>query len=319
MGFEMATGQTIGRLPSLGCSLFTGLFGLLLVPLGFFLVYYGETRLINHGKVVERLPMMTVEQVRAVGIGTVKFRGQPEGEFLRVARYDKPVVYFRETMEEYEQERDAEGEVDYDWNTKQSKSQFAPFSIGGLRVSPEWAKAVGAEKVFEGLRLADSPRRDFAPAPSHSPQVGDQRLTLWVIPADRELLVCGDLAGGTVAGGRTFVVSALDEAGTVQALKTEHAIFYWLIKGGAVLAIGIGIWMMFGPLATLLGHLPFVGSQISCLFGVAAFLFATVVVALITLLIKFAWVIGLLSLVVLVVGIVLAVRLARRRPAKAAG
>jgi len=91
MGFEMHPGQTMARLPSLGCSLFTGLFGLLLVPLGFFLVYYGETRLVNHGKVVERVPMMTVEQAQAVGTGTVKFRGKPEGEFLKVPRYDRPV------------------------------------------------------------------------------------------------------------------------------------------------------------------------------------------------------------------------------------
>jgi len=321
MGFEMHPGQTMARLPSLGCSLFTGLFGLLLVPLGFFLVYYGETRLVNHGKVVERVPMMTVEQAQAVGTGTVKFRGKPEGEFLKVPRYDRPVVYFRETLEQYEQERNAEGEVEYDWNTRESKSQFVPFRIGGLRVSPERAKVVGAQKVFEGLRPADSPRRDFAPMQksSRSPRVGDERLTLWVIPAHKELLVFGDLVEGTVAGGSTFVVSALDEAGTIRALKTEYSVFYWLIKGGAVLAIGLGLWMMFGPLLTVLGHLPFVGSQISCLFAAAAFLFAILVVALVTLLIKFAWVIGVVSLVVLGVGIVLAVRVARRRTAKVAG
>ena len=47
-----------------------------------------------NGKVFERVQMMTADQAKAADQAQVKFRGTPEGAWLKVDYYDKPVVYF---------------------------------------------------------------------------------------------------------------------------------------------------------------------------------------------------------------------------------
>ncbi|MCD6362012.1 MAG: hypothetical protein J7M38_14235, partial [Armatimonadetes bacterium] len=133
-----------------GCGAIFGVFiGLILVPLGFYLVYHGEVRLVNHGKVFDKLEMMTPEQAKDAE-GLVKFSGMPEGDFLTVEHYDKPALFYRITVEEYEEEKDDEGEVDYDWNTKDTQSEWADFRVGPIAVRPEGANPVGEETVWTG-------------------------------------------------------------------------------------------------------------------------------------------------------------------------
>ncbi len=320
MRFNFGSGSGITAGPkSSGCSVFGILFGLVLVPLGFYLVYHGEIRLINHGEVFEGVTMMTVDAAKAATEGAVKFKGTPKCEPVTVEHYDKPVIHFSTTLEEYEREEDSDGDVDYDWNTKDSKSQFAPFSIGDIQVAPDKAKVVGAVTVFKGIKPVNSYRNFFDPkiVDSRTPQVGDQRLTVNVIDVGKELIVFGDIASGAVGGGSTFVVSALSEQATTDALKTEYKIWYWVTKVGAVFCIGFGILAIFGPLLSLVGWIPFIGNRISGAFGCVAFLFALVSVVLITVLIKLFWVMLILAAVGITVGMIIAVKSPRTAPVKA--
>lgn len=322
MQLNLGSARNIGpaRATGGGCSIGGIFFGLLLVPLGFYLVYHGEVKLVNHGKVFERVQMMTTAAAIAADQTQVKFRGTPQGTWLKVDYYDKPVVYFNRRVEQYEQNEDSDGDVTYDWeSTSESTSKWADFSIDDIKVSPSNAKAVGAREVFVGIKPKNSWRDKYDPAivASHDPQVGDMRLTLSVIDPGKELIVFGDMASGSVSSGTTFVISALDDGATTQQLKTEYKIFYWLIKVGAVFAIGMGILSIFGPLLTLVGYIPFIGTRMTGAFGVLAFGFAIVAVVVVTLLIKLFWVIVVLAVVGIAVGVWVAVKSPKTPPSAA--
>ncbi len=323
MQLNLGSARNIGpaRATGGGCSIGGIFFGLLLVPLGFYLIYHGEIKLINHGKVFERVQMMTADQAKAADQAQVKFRGTPEGAWLKVDYYDKPVVYFNRSVEQYEQDEDSDGNVTYDWESvsSESASQWASFSVDDIKVSAANAKAVGAKEVFVGIKPKNSWRDKYDPAivASHDPQVGDKRLTLSVIEPGKELIVFGDMASGSVSSGTTFVVSALDDGATTQQLKTEYQIFYWLIKAGAVFAIGMGIISIFGPLLTLVGYIPFIGTRMTGAFGVLAFGFAIVSVVVVTLIIKLFWVIVVLAVVGIAVGVWVAVKSPKTPPSAA--
>lgn len=322
MQLNLGSARNIGpaRATGGGCSIGGIFFGLLLVPLGFYLVYHGEVKLINHGKVFERVQMMTTADARAADQAQVKFRGTPKGTWLKVDYYDKPVVYFDRRVEQYEQDEDSDGNVTYDWeSTSESTSKWADFSIDDIKVSPANAKAVGSKEVFVGIKPKNSWRDkyDASIVAGHQPQVGDMRLTVSVIEPGQDLIVFGDMKSGSVSSGTTFVVSALDDGATTQQLKTEYKIFYWLIKLGAVFAIGMGILSIFGPLLTLVGYIPFIGTRMTGAFGVLAFGFAIAAVIVVTLLIKLFWVIVVLAVVGIAVGVLVAIKSPRTPPSAA--
>ena len=308
-----------GGAKSSGCSIGGILFGLLLVPLGFYLVYHGEVKLINHGKVFESVEMMSADAALASEGEAVKFKGMPQGEFLTVEHYDTAVVYFSRSLEKFVEETDEDGEVERDWETEDTTSKFADFAIGKIKVEAGKAKAVGAEQVFQGIKPVNSWHDIFDEriADSRSPQVGDERLTVRVIDALKELIVCGDMKNGTVGGGTTFVISALGDQATTDQLKTEYTVFYWLMKVGAVFCIGGGIMAIFGPLLSLVGYIPFIGTRMTGAFGCAAFAFGLVSVLLVTLFIKLFWVLLVLLVVGLAVGISIAVKSPRDAPGHA--
>lgn len=279
----------VGRGARAGCgAIFGVLIGIALVPVGFYLVYHGEKRLVNHGKVFEGIEMASPDAA-AQASGLVKIKGGAVGEFLSHPRWDGQALFYRATVEEYEREEDAEGEVDYDWNTVSTDEKWASFSIGAVKVAPEGANPVGEETVYEGAKPTFA--QDFSvDALSRSPKEGDQRLEVEVLDGTREVIVLGEMQSGSISGGSTFVVSTLDEAATTQALKTEYKIAYWLMKGGAVLGIWLGILLIFGPLMTIVGYIPFIGRGISAALVFGALLVAVVSVGLITLFVKLFWV-----------------------------
>ncbi len=319
MQFNLGSAGNVGPVRSKGggCSIGGIFVGLLLVPLGFYLVYYGEIKLINHGKVFERVQMMSTTEAKTADGTQAKFRGSPQGTWLTVDYYDKSVLYFNRRVEQYEREEDSEGNVDYTWkSTNESSAKWADFTIDDIKIAPSKAKPVGAKQVFVGIKPVNSWRDKFDPTivGSHSPSVGDRRLTLSVIEPTGDLIVFGDMVGASVSSGSTFIVSALDEGATTEHLKTEYKITYWLMKGGAVFAIAIGILSIFGPLLSLVGYIPFIGTRITGAFSALAFGFAIVSVILVTLLIKLFWVILLLAAIGIVVGVVIAIKSPRTPP-----
>ncbi|MCE5239060.1 TMEM43 family protein [bacterium] len=308
-------GVNPGRAAAGGCgSVFGMLFGIVLIPLSFFMVYYGEAKLVNHGVVFARTAMVTADAAAASAGGQlVKFKGRPTGDFIRSERYGKPVLYWHRSLEQYEADRDSEGHVDYDWETKSSASQWASFSISGIQIVADKANAVGEKTVFKGVRRPSD--KDFrTDRLDQTPQVGDQRLTVQVIDADQELIVLGQVTGKSCSGGSSFVVSALDEAGTAAALRLEYKIMYWVLKGGAVLVMWMGLLSFFGPLMSLVGWVPLLGQRLSGALAFGALFMSLVVVGVTTVAVQYFWVIVAIVVAVILVLTIRGITSPRQRP-----
>lgn len=272
-----------------GCgSIFGVFFGIALIPLGIYLAYYGEAKLINHGAVFDGI-IMTAPQDTKTQEALVKTHGHPEGDFLEADHHNKPVIYFRDSIERYERQEDSDGDVSYSWETVESKARWASFHIGDINVTPDAAKAVGDREIFRGLKTSNTYGR-FDPSLSDGQaEVGDLRRIISVMDADQEVIVVGRLLGRNISDGSTFVVSVLDEAGTSAALHTEYKILFWLIKGGAVLCIWIGFVSIFGPLMRIVGYIPLLGNHVTGMLNLVFLVVSVFIVAVITFLTKFFW------------------------------
>lgn len=320
ISFGSGTGgvQTGGKGCGGGCGAVVGvLLGILLVPLGLYLTYHGELRLVDHGRVFDGIEMMQPEAAANLDGEMVKISGQPEGEFLEVRQWDGPALYVHTSIEEYQSERDSEGEVTYEWNSVGSDTQWASFSVGPVEVEPgPRTNAVGEEEVYSAYKKKFE--TDFHEGTDRSnPQVGDQRMTIDVLDARKPVIVVGEISGGSIQSGGptgTFVVSTLNEAATSQALHTEYKVMYWVMKGGAVLAIFVGILLIFGPLTWIVGHVPMVGESLSCGFAAIAFVLAVLSVGVITVFIKAFWVLIVLAVLLILFVIIRGVTTPRHGP-----
>jgi len=303
-GFSVGSGTTGVRTGGKGCgggcgAVFGVIFGILLVPLGLYLTYHGELRLVNHGKVFDGIEMVQPDAAKGMDGELVKTSGQPEGDFLTIKQWDGQALYVQTSIEEYQREEDSEGEVSYEWNSVGSDRQWVTtFSVGSLEVRPgNSTNPVGEQEVYSAYKKKFETDFHVGTDPSN-PEVGDQRKSIEVLDAARSVIVVGEVSGGTIQSGGpkgTFVVSTLNEGDTSRALHTEYKVAYWLMKGGAVFAIFIGIMLIFGPLTWLVGHVPFVGDSLSCGFALIAFVIALVSVGIITVFIKAFWILIILA------------------------
>lgn len=306
-GFRVGSGSAGVRTGGKGCgggcgAVFGVIFGILLVPLGLYLTYHGEIKLVNHGKVFDGITMVQPDAAASMDGELVKISGQPKGDFRTVRQWRGDALYVHTSIEEYQEETDSEGETTREWNSVGSDTQWASFSVGPIKVQPgSNTNAVGEQQVYSAYKKKFE--TDFhAGTEPGSPQVGDQRMTIQVLDATKPVIVVGEVSQGSIQSGGptgTFVVSTLNEGATSQALHTEYKIAYWGIKGGAVMAIFVGIMLIFGPLTWLVGHVPFVGDSLSCGFAAIAFAIAVVSVGVITVFIKAFWILIILAVLVI--------------------
>lgn len=269
---------------AIGCALLNIPFAIVLVLGGFYLAYHSEAKLTNHGEVFASIESMAADAVKTAAEGdTVKLRGMPAPDtLLKAEHYDKDVIFYRRTLEEYVREEDDDG-VSYDWETQSTEEKFAGFTVDGVRVRPRDAKIIGAREVFQGVRSPAVPPRPFKQIPNYNPSVGDERLSIEIIDAGQELSVFGDIENAAVHGGSTFIISALSDDATASALNSEYRTWYWVSKLGALLAIAVGLLMLGSPLSALVGSLTG-GSGGSCGFAAICFTFAGMAVLTISLL-----------------------------------
>ncbi len=287
-------GGAAGGAASKGCgggcgAIFGVILGLVLIPVGFYLAYHAEAKLVDHGKIFAGITMSEPDAAKSSEGELVKIQGQPQGTFLALDEWDGQALYFSERIEEYEKETDSDGNVDYEWNTETSDSDWVEtFSLGPVEIRPKGANPVGEEEVYSAYKKKFE--TDFhVGTEAGSPEVGDQRKSIEVLDASKATIVVGKMTSGTIQGGESFVVSTQNESQTLETLKTEYKFAKWGMRAGAVFCIFFGIMAIFGPLTTLVGYIPLIGDQISCAFAGIAFVFALVSVTIVTLFIKAFW------------------------------
>lgn len=295
-GFNLGSGGVAGGAASKGCgggcgAVFGVIFGIILIPVGFYLVYHAEVRLVDHGRIFEGITMSQPDTAKQMEGELVKIQGQALGSFLTIDEWDGQALYYRRLIEEYQEERDSEGDIERDWNTIDTQRAWVDsFSVGGVTVRPASGATnpVGEEKVYSAYKKKFETAFHIGTDPG-SPEVGDQRKSVDVLDATKTVIVVGEMSGGTIQGGRSFVVSTQSEGQTLQTLKTEYKMAKWGMRAGAVFCIFFGIMAVFGPLTTLVGYIPLIGDQIGCAFAGLAFIFALVSVTIVTLFIKAFW------------------------------
>jgi hypothetical protein len=319
MSFNMNLGNVgaanaIGGLPAVGCrSIFGLLFGLILIPLGFGLLYWGEARLVNHGKVFEGVVLTTPDAAAAQTGALVKIKGRPAGEFLKAPRTGDSVVYWHKDLEEYQEDHDSHNNTTHKWHSLSTETKWANFKLGPVSITPEGANPVGEKTVYKALKSPEDKDFDAKKADS-SPQVHDQRLTIEVIPSAQDLIVMGQMGSRSISGGATFVVSALDDAATAEALKWEYRLAYLGFKFGAGFALWLGILCFMGPLMSIVGWIPVIGDRITGAFAFAALFISAAIVWIVTLVIKLFWVVVVIALLVLILIVWRGATTPRQRP-----
>jgi hypothetical protein len=274
-----------------GCGAVFGIIlGIVLIPVGFYLAYHAEAKLVNHGNIFEAVTMAQPDTARSMEGELVKIQGQAQGDFLTIEEWDGEALYYRRLIEQFEEERDSEGEVTRSWETASSASDWVDsFTIGGVEIRPDGANPVGEEEVYSAYKKKFETDFHVGTDPG-SAEVGDQRKSVEVLDATKTVIVLGQMSSGSIQGGESFVVSTQNEQQTMQTLKTEYVTTKWAMRAGAVFSIFIGVMMIFGPLTTLVGYIPLVGEHLSCAFAGIAFLFAVVSVTIVTVFIKAFWV-----------------------------
>ena len=284
-------GASAGKGCGGGCgAVFGVIIGLLLIPVGFYLAYHAEAKLVNHGKVFEAVEMTQPDAARAMEGELVKIQGQAQGEFLSIDEWDGEALYYHRLIEQYEEERDSEGEVSRSWRTSTSQDDWvSSFTLDGVEVRPGGAHPVGKQEVYSAYRKHFETGFHVG-TDRGSPEVGDQRKSVNVLDATKSVIVLGQMSNGSIQGGSTFVVSTQNDQQTTQTLKTEYATTKWAMRAGAVFLIFFGIMAVFGPLTTLVGYIPIVGNHLSCAFAGIAFVFALVSVTAVTIFVNAFWI-----------------------------
>lgn len=290
------------------------LIGIIMIPVGFYLAYYGEAKLVDHSRVFDGVEMVQPDAAMAMGGELVKFSGQPEGEFLDIPEWQGDALYWVSRVEEYVREEDSEGDVSYRWNSVSNSPNWVnSFEVPPVTVRPGGAHPVGRQEVYSAYKRSFETGFHTHTEPG-SPEVGDQRKTIEVLDARNQVIVLGQMSNGTVESGRSFIVSTLNEQQTYDTLRSEYVAAYWGIKAGAVFLIFFGIMSVFGPLTRLVGYIPMVGEGISCAFAAVAFVFAVVSVTVITVFMKAFWFLVVLAMLAVIFLIIRGVTTPRSRP-----
>lgn len=318
-GFNLRTGGSTSSSGGGGCggAVMGVILGIIMIPVGFYLAYYGEAKLVDHSRVFESVSMSQPEAAKAMESELVKFSGQPEGEFLNIPEWQGDALYWVSRIEEYVREEDSEGDVSYRWKSVSSSPNWvSSFEVAPITIRPGGANPVGRQQVYSGYKRSFETGFHVGTEPG-SPEVGDQRKTIEVLDATMQVIVLGAMSNGTVEGGRSFVVSTLNEQQTYDTLRSEYVAAYWGIKAGAVFLIFFGIMSIFGPLTKLVGYIPMVGEGLSCAFAAIAFVFAVVSVTVITVFMKAFWFLVVLAMLAVAFLIFRGVTTPRTRPGAA--
>ena len=182
--------------------------------------------------------------------------------------------------------------------------------------------AAAAESLPEGMTATVDKGAFYLGANPATPAIGDVRISFQVVnPAQAS--VVGVQTGSTFApyaaeaGDSILMVEegAHTSAEMFQTAQSANTVMTWILRGGGFLAMTLGLFLVFRPLAVLGDVVPFIGS----LVGIGVGLFSLVVsFALSSITIAIAWffvrpLLGIALLVLAVGGVVWLVRANRKK------
>ncbi len=303
---------------------------IVIIALG--LLYYGE-KFQKQSKVVEELKLEDASEVKADS-GMHKMRGKPTvveavevleiGEVLYYSyqrqQYQEVEETEHETVEYVEDGEDVEEEIERTklvekWVDMESKSEWSEFKLGEYNVNTSGAdlKFNLAEKEY---REENDEYFELSSSQSITPEVGDYRITVSYLPIDTQLLIVGEISSNTIKKGEMLIISDKTDSDLISSLKSSETALYWTIKGVAWILLTIGFLMILNPILSLADFIPIAGKAVSCVASIAAGIISLGIIVAITFIIKFWWVLLILTGVGVVVLIVILVMLMKKHKDK---
>jgi hypothetical protein len=288
---------------------------ILILALG--VLIWGEN-LKKDSAVVERLDLIDASEASG-DQGLAKIKGVPEITNGILTTDENSALYFEEVREEYREVEEKETEtvtvvengqnvektiektklVDK-WVQSEKIEQWAKFELGEIEVKPDRAKLQFEfeEKMYLfGLsgELGEYPKE-------YSATLGDERITIKYVPVGQELIVVGEISGSRITTGETFIISNLSEGELLSDLQTQESTTYWLVKVIAFIMFFAGISAILRPIVALADFIPFAGGLASTVAGAIGFVASLIIVALLTVFVKF-WILFVVLCILGIVGL----------------
>lgn len=250
--------------------------------------------------------------------GLSKIQGEPNiTEFVEAPEIGD-VLYYTYSMEEYREVEEKRQEtttkvVDGQeieetvertvlvekWVEEESETEWSEFTLGDVEIDPDKAdiefnmeKEVFLLSVLEGY--TDYPN-------SYSAEVGDVRITVNYVSIDDSLIVVGDISGNRISSGDTFIISNKSDAELLSDLENSENTQNMILKGIAFVLYFVGYMSIFRPLIALADFIPLVGKPASAAASVAALILAAGSVFVVTVFIKFWWLIVLAGVCIVLI------------------
>ncbi len=261
-------------------------------------VYVSTCDVERHSKEVAKLtPVAATDAAGLSGLQIVT--GEPQV----IARLDAPNVdeavlfytwekqeYVTEIVKENVTKTVTEGGVDKevtieqekevsDWKTIEEKTGAASFKLGGLTVNPEHAKLdiPGFKREIDaGKSAAGNDLREIT--------------SYYKVPSS--VTVVGEISGGEISGGKVFRISQKAPEEVVDKMRTEETQQFFGLKAIAALLFFISFSMILGPVLLLTKIIPVAGGLARGVIYAISLVISVVLVAVITIVVKFWWAIA---------------------------
>ena len=158
-----------------------------------------------------------------------------------------------------------------------------------------------------------------------APQVGDLKVSYFLTPNGPVSAIGRQTGGGlspyqTKAGGTLYIIDPgeRDAAQMFKQAESENAILTWIVRGVALLAMGIGFALVLSPLSVLASVVPFLGSLVGAGAGLTA-LVLTLALGPLTIAIAWFAVRPLMAIGVVAAGLIAAFLVSRLRSSRRSG
>lgn len=288
-------------------SSFSGIiFGIILVIASMVGLVWGE-HLDKNSKILETMPVLTAQEAVQKNGESVIVKGTPTiTKEIEGVALDEPTLYYHHTIENLETKLVTEEETEIieedgqdvevtkevtklvdEWVVEKDEAKWAGFKIGDINISPENASLSHATlKTIKEEGSEETKRREI----------------VRILPLE-DLTVIGLMQSSSIKSGDPFIIANATKDQILEQMISSERTMYWIIKIACLIGLIIGFQLILGPLLTLVGVIPILGSITK--FGALAvsIVVALVITVLLSLISKF-WYIVIILVVALVAYII---------------
>jgi hypothetical protein len=205
-----------------------------------------------------------------------------------------------------------------EWVSKEKKELWADFTLNGkvtVKGSTDTKLMIDTqEKEVANIKIDNLAALNYY-GQQPSAQVGSTRLVYSFIPLSipaPEYIVTGRLESNTIRSGDPFIITNMTESQLIKALGDEENFTRWAFAIGSWVLTFIGLSMLMAPIIELVDWIPLFGWAAKAAAAAIAFVIATVLVLGSWLILKFWWLILLLTIALIALAIFLVAK--KRKP-----